>query len=280
MEQQQYQSCDIAAKDVDKVRALLADAPPHEAVELREASANGLHGWWYGTYLEGELEAVAYIDPRTVYLYSKSAAPMSHLGNSLARGMGKRSGGGGHDLFGPDDVVLAFWQGFEISGKQVGANIKYGLYQLKAVACSQNEAYALRLATKKDLPLVFEFMAEALMDELGVDLRRVGKEAHERNCLSWLEAGQIWIGTHRGKPAYLLKYAKMGEAVSIEQAFFPVAMRRPKVMRGLLARTGELLLSDHAEVFYRIDVTKTETIEVASEVGFKLIGTQRMMRLR
>ncbi|MCL2325419.1 MAG: hypothetical protein FWC40_02805, partial [Proteobacteria bacterium] len=162
----------------------------------------------------------------------------------------------------------------------VVADIKYGLYQLTAVTCSQNEAYALRPATKKDLPLVFEFMAEALMDELGVDLRRVGKEAHERNCLGWIEAGQIWMGTHRGKPAYLLKYAKVGDGAFIEQAFFPVAMRRPKVMRGLLARTGEALLADHAEVFYRIDVTKTEVTEAVSEVGFKLIGTQRMMRLR
>ncbi len=280
MGEKQYQSTDLGAKDIEKIHELLAQANPYEADELKAACKNGLEGWWYGTYCESNLLAVAHIDEHVVHLYAHESEPMVHLGISLARQQGKRDSGKQHQIFGADDVVLAFWQGFERSEKTIVANIKLNMCRLTDIACKQNDAYTERLANKKDLPLIVEFLGEALIDELGMDLRRVGRDSLERMCADWIANERIHIGFHRGKPALVLKYSEQEGTVMIDQAFYPVAMRRPKVMRGTMARICETLLQNYTTIMYYADSTKQELVDALAEVGYETIGCARVMRLR
>ena len=280
MEEKKYVSCDINSKSLDKVIALLSKAGPYEADELKAASANGITGWWYGTFCDEQLVAVARIDEHLVQLYAHEADAMVALGRSLAHGQAKTGNSKQHQIFGPDDIVLAFWQGFKSTNKEVVADVKLNLCRLSAVQCKQNDAYTERQAIKKDLPLVIEFLGEALIDELGMDLRRVGRESLEKMCTAWISEGMIRIGSHRGKPAFVLKYSEQDGVAMIEQAFFPVAMRRPKVMRGILARVCETLLNECPSVMYYLDTTKEDMAAAIAEVGFEKIGAARMMRLR
>ena len=280
MEEKKYVSCDIHAKSLDQVRALLAKAAPYEADALKAESAEGLVGWWYGTFCDEQLVAVARIDEHIVQLYAHEAEAMVALGRSLAHGQPKTGNSKQHQIFGPDDIVLAFWQGFKAANKEVVADVKLSLCRLSSVACKQNEAYTERQAVKKDLPLVIEFLGEALIDELGIDLRRLGRESLEKMCTAWISEGMIRIGAHRGKPAFVLKYSEQDGIAMIEQAFFPLAMRRPKVMRGIMARVCESLLGSYSAVMYYLDTTKEDMAVAIAEVGFEKIGAARMMRLR
>ena len=47
----QYQCWNLTEKDAEKVRELLSHAQKYEAIEMRDAIAAGLTGWWYGAYL-------------------------------------------------------------------------------------------------------------------------------------------------------------------------------------------------------------------------------------
>ncbi|MBQ9396858.1 MAG: hypothetical protein IJU23_15260 [Proteobacteria bacterium] len=278
--EKQYQSWDLQEKDYDKLKVLLDGAGKYEALEMKAALAEGFSGWWHGTSDNDQIICAAYITPQFVYLYGKSREPMMHLGKALARSQGKRSGDKTHSVFGPDDLVKAFWEGFQATGKDAIADIKLTLCELTSVACKLNDAYMVRRAVKKDLPLVFEFYGEALIDDLGIDVRKVGKEAHEKNCQQLIEQGSVILGYHRGKPAFIARTNETPLGVFLENAYFPVAMRRPKVIRGIHARTAELLLADTNAVLIYANATDEELLAALDEVGYRTVLSARLMRLR
>jgi hypothetical protein len=278
--EKQYQSWDLQAKDVDKLKTLLDHAGKFEALEMKQALAQGFSGWWNGTFYNDQIICVAYITKQFVYLYGKESEPMMHLGKSLARSQGKRSGSSTHSVFGPDDLVRAFWQGFQMTDKTVIADIKLNLWELNEIACKQNDAYMVRAANAKDFPLVFDFYGEALIDELGMDVRRVSKDAHEKNCSQLIGEGSLYLGYHRGKPAFIAKTSESPVGTFLDNAHFPVAMRRPKVMRGIHARLGELLLEKSPAVLMYVDANDQDTEAAFAEVGYHIINASRLMRLR
>ncbi|MBO4350419.1 MAG: hypothetical protein J6A01_05670 [Proteobacteria bacterium] len=278
--EKQYQSWDLTEKDVDKLKTLLENSGKYEALEMKQAMAEGFSGWWNGTFYNDQIICVAYITKQFVYLYGRDREPMMHLGKSLARSQGKRSGGATHSVFGPNDMVRAFWQGFQMTEKSVITDVQLNLYELTEIACKQNDAYAVRYANKKDLPLVFDFYGEALIDELGMDVRRMSKDAHEKNCAQLIEAGSIILGFHRGKPAFVCKFSETPVGIFLDNAHFPVAMRRPKVMRGIHARTAELLLEKQPAVLMYLDANDADTQAALDEVGYRTVNASRLMRLR
>ncbi len=278
--EKQYQSWDLTDKDADRLKTLLDNSGKYEALEMKAAYGDGFSGWWYGTFDNDQIVSVAYITPQFVYLYGKDSDTMLSLGKSMGRSQGKRSGGKTHSVFGPSELVTAFWNGFQITGKDVIADIKLNLHELSAVACKQNDAYLVRPAVKKDLPLVFEFYGEALIDELGMDVRKVSRESHEKNCMMLIEEGAFLLGYHRGKPAFITRIKESAVGIFLENAFFPVAMRRPKVMRGIHARTAELLLERTSSVLLYASATDEDLQAALAETGYRTVLSSRLMRLR
>lgn len=278
----QYQCWNLVERDTEKVKALLTGAQKYEALEMKEALArDGLKGWWYGAYsmADEKFMAVAYITDAFVYLYGREKTAMRCIGRNMGRNTVKRSGAS-HSIFGPDDMVQAFWNGFEVSGKKVMSEERLSLCELTQVECKQNDAYAVRVAVAKDLPLVFEFLGEALIDELGIDVRRVGKDAHERYCSEHIAAGSIVLGTHRGKPAFLCEVRTSEMGTFIEHAHFPVAMRRPKVMRGIHARLAELLLPNTETLLMHVNDANEDLKASLREVGYHAVSIDRLIRLK
>lgn len=279
----QYQCWNLTDKDTDKVRELLSHAQKYEALEMRGAVSGGLGGWWYGAYLmsEEKFMAVAYITQTFVYVFGRDKTAMRCIGRNLGRNSPKRSGTASHSIFGPDALVQAFWDGFETAaGKDIKSNTLLNLCELNEIACKQNDAYAVRLAEKKDLPLVFDFLGEALIDELGMDVRRLGREGHEKYCAGQIADGRIVIGLHRGKPAFVGEFRSSDLGIFIEHAHFPVAMRRPKVMRGIHARMAELLLVKAPTLLYYADASNEDLKAAVDEVGYRAVLQARLMRLR
>lgn len=278
----QYQCWNLSDKDEEKVKELLSHAQKYEALEMRDAIANGLTGWWYGAYLmsEEKFMAVAYITNTFVYLYGRDKTAMRCIGRNLGRNTPKRSGTASHAIFGPDEYVKAFWHGFEIAGKDVKSDSQLNLCELTEIACKQNDAYAVRIAEKKDLPLVFEFLGEALIDELGMDVRRLGREGHEKYCAEQIANGRIVLGTHRGKPAFVGEFREAAQGIFIEHAHFPIAMRRPKVMRGIHARLAECLLEKNPTLLLYVDAANEDLKAAIDEVGYRVVMLGRLMRLR
>ena len=279
-DEKQYQCGELQAKDADKLKALLEQSGKYEALEMKANFAEGFTGWWYGAYANNAIVATAYITKQFVYLFGRDRDGMLSMGKSLGRAQGKRSGSTTHSVFGPKDMVQAFWSGFQITDKSIVSDTTLNLHELTEIACKLNDAYAVRIANKKDLPLVFEFMGEALIDELGVDMRRTGKEAHEKYCQQLIETGSVILGYHRGKPAFIARYSETPVGIFVENAHFPVAMRRPKVIRGIHARVGELLLEKAEAVLIYLDVNDAEQQAAFEEVGYRPVNTARLMRLR
>ncbi|MGN1073027.1 MAG: hypothetical protein ACI4VB_10050 [Bradymonadia bacterium] len=279
----QFQCWNLQPRDAEKIGALLSYAQKYEAIEMRQAfSKSKLDGWWYGAYhiAEEHFSGVAYITDQFVYLFGRDKDALRCMGRNLGRNQSKRPGGGSHSLFGPNEMVQAFWHGFEISGKKLAADVQLDLCELTEIACAQNTAYEARYAVKKDLPLVFDFLGEALIDELGMDVRRLGKDAHERRCSELIADQKIILGLHRGKPAFVGEYREDELGIFIEHAYFPVAMRRPKVMRGIHARMAELLMERNPTLLMYIDHANEETKAATDEVGYRVVMPGRMMRLR
>ncbi len=278
--EKQYQNWDLQDKDEEKLRQLIEKSGKYEALEMKQALSNGFSGWWFGTFENDQIISVAYITKQFVYLYGREREPMLHLGKSLARSQGKRSSDATHSVFGPNDLVMSFWQGFQMTDKTVLTDKKLNLCELTSIACKQNDAYTVRAAVKKDLPLVFEFYGEALIEELGMDVRRMGKEAHEKNCLELIESGSIYLGYHRGKPAFIAQTSETPVGIFLDHAHFPVAMRRPKVMRGIHARLAEILLENQPSVLMYLDAADADTQTALDEVGYRIVSASRLMRLR
>ena len=280
IQETQYQSWDLQEKDLDKLKTLLENSGKYEALEMKDALKAGFEGWWNGTFHDGQIVCVAYITKQFVYLYGRSREPMQSLGKSLARSQGKRSGSSTHSIFGPNDMVMAFWQGFQMTDKTVLTDVKLNLCELTQIACKLNDAYEVRQAVKKDLPLVFDFYGEALIDELGMDVRKLSKDAHEKNCAQLISEGAFYLGYHRGKPAFIAKVRESDIGMFLDNAHFPVAMRRPKVMRGIHARLAEKLLESTNAVMLYVKDTDEETKAALDEVGYRVVLPSRLMRLR
>ena len=279
-DEKQYQCGELQAKDADKLKALLELSGKYEALEMKQAFADEFTGWWYGAYSNNAIVATAYITKQFVYLYGRDRDAMLSMGKSMGRSQGKRTTGTTHSVFGPKDMVQAFWSGFQITDKSVVSDTTLNLNELTKIECKLNDAYEVRVAGKKDLLLVFDFMGAALIDELGTDIRRTGKEAHEKYCQQLIENGVVLLGYHRGKPAFIARYSETPVGIFIENAYFPTAMKRPKVMRGIHARVGELLLQKAESVLIYLDVADTEQQAAFDEVGYRSVSTSRLMRLR
>ena len=280
IQEKQYQSWDLQDKDADKVKALLENSGKYEALEMKEAYADGFKGWWYGTFYHDLIVCAAYITKQFVYLCGRERDAMMSLGKSLGRAQGKRSSSTTHSVFGSNDMVQAFWQGFQNTGKNIVTDQKLNLYELTSIACDQNSAYEARIATKKDFALVFDFLGAALIDEFGMDVRRVSKDSHEKTCQQLIAEGTVLLGYHRQKPAFVTCYKETPVGIFIEHPHFPVAMRRPKVMRGIHARIAELLLEKSPSILVYNDIANEDTQAAYDEVGYKLLSVSRLMRLR
>ena len=280
IQEKQYQSWDLQDKDADKVKALLENSGKYEALEMKEAYADGFKGWWYGTFYHDQIVCAAYITKQFVYLCGRERDAMMSLGKSLGRAQGKRSSSTTHSVFGSNDMVQAFWQGFQNTGKNIVTDQKLNLYELTSIACDQNSAYEARIATKKDFALVFDFLGAALIDEFGMDVRRVSKDSHEKTCQQLIAEGTVLLGYHRQKPAFVTCYKETPVGIFIEHPHFPVAMRRPKVMRGIHARIAELLLEKSPSILVYNDIANEDTQAAYDEVGYKLLSVSRLMRLR
>ncbi len=92
--------------------------------------------------------------------------------------------------------------------------------------------------------------------------------------------GLVILGYHRGKPAFVTCYKETPVGIFIEHPHFPVAMRRPKVMRGIHARVAELLLEQSDSILIYNDITNEDSKNAYDEVGYQLLSVARLMRLR
>ena len=66
----------------------------------------------------------------------------------------------------------------------------------------------------------------------------------------------------------------------IEHAHFPVAMRRPKVMRGIHARLAELLLSNTETLLMHVNDANEDLKAALREVGYHAVSIDRLIRLK
>ncbi|MFA5625672.1 MAG: hypothetical protein WC966_11560 [Bradymonadales bacterium] len=281
MDQLQYQSTDVPAKDKVKIAELLTHAQDYEADEIKSAvQMPNEPGWWYGTYLNEKLDAIAYMNDRTVQLFAKDCTAMTHLGMSLSRSLGKRSSGETHSAFGPEDIVSAFWQGFKSTGKAVLGDIRLNLLRLQKLDYKLNDAYGARVATAKDQALVVEFLGESLIEVVGVDMRRVAREALEKNCAELIANERIILGSQRGKPVFLMQRKDTDRAIFLEQLFFPIPMRRPRVMTGTLAQLSAMLLAENKELLVYVDVNKKDLHQAFIDLGYEKLRSCRLIRMR
>ena len=280
MIEKQYQCQDLGPREYEYLKELLDSLGPYEALEMKQALTPEMNVWWNGVLDNKKILAVALITPQRIFLTGTDMAAALHLGESMTRSLGKRPTGKIYSLYGPDDVVMAFMQGYKSCNCRQLGDIKLNIYELKSLAYKLNDAYTIRQAVKKDLPLVFDFYGEALIDELDMDIRKLGKDVHEANCTKLIENGDIYLGYHRGKPAFIAKVTKSPIGTFLDQAYFPVAMRRPKVVRGIHARLAELLLADSPAMIIQINQADEELRAALDELGYKVVGNARILKLR
>lgn len=282
MEETQFQSTYIVERNLPQVKELIAKANPFEVMRIRQALENpNPDNLWYGTYINEKIQAVVLMGDQVMHLYAQAAPPMTTTGMQLVRSQSKqRTDGRSLKLFGPCDLVDAFWQGYRNSSRTLFEENKIGGFLLTDFKGKLNDAYTVRPATTKDALLVFDFLGEQMITEIGADLRKVGKESLEKLCSSFISEKRIWMGFQRGKPAFILKTTQHSDFLLLENMHFPLPMRRPKVILGILSQISAQLLSQSGPLLCYVDLAKEDWLTALRDIGYEQKCSLKSMNLR
>ena len=142
MIEKQYQCQDLGTREYEYLKELLDSLSPYEALEMKQVIDPSMDALWTGVLDNHKILAVALNMTPHIYLTGNNVAAAVALGESMSRTIGKRPTGHIYSLYGPDDIVMAFMQGYKMCNcKQLG-DIKLNVCELTKLAYKLNDAYA------------------------------------------------------------------------------------------------------------------------------------------
>jgi len=288
MEDDKWIGRELRPGDREHIEALLSRAPLPRSLFVQAAFDKGeaFKGWWYGGLRNGtELEAVMAVEDNN---HNRKSALYAHS-DAAARGMGyelyiqqKRLGTAvqshRHQLFGEIKAVSDVWHYLKdrpdrkpISDRTCGL-LEAGERPEQA----PSSRATLEVATESDLRGVFDMTAEALTEQIQVDPRKVGLDAHWARCQNLVQRGLQLIGREGGRPFFVAELAKQSrKVILLDRIHVPTQFRsRPRLLAGAFWHAAGLVERLGGRRLFAL-TTDGALTEAASRAGWNSMATYR-----
>lgn len=228
----------LRSDDGDKVRAFLETAPLYPTFLMKAPAKNfeSFSGWWQGAFNQDrELRAIACVEGTAGNIYGASHEAVAELAREMARNARMLKGGtkssAAHQLLGEESVMDSFWDIFQNVGKTVIHDKKRDFLASDAPNLIERPGFTFGVATQDDFKVVFEYAADAVLEQWGLDPRRAGRQAHEKACAQRIASGNLLVARDKGKPVFIADLMpRVGDVIMLSNIFVPRPFRRRKII--------------------------------------------------
>lgn len=216
-----------------KALAPLIEAAPHPAsLFVRSALARGedFKGWWYGVWRDGQrLEAVMAVDNHQGVVWAENEDAARGFGNEFFA-MQKRFGPSGqahrHQLIGETRTMAIVWPLVkDVPGRKLVFDKECDL--LRATldeTAAPSSRVNVDLAQRADERIIYDFAAELRIEQMGIDPRKIGRDAHAQRVSDLIAYGRELIAKEKdnGRPYFVAELAPLSDdTVQLTDAWVP-----------------------------------------------------------
>ncbi len=242
--------------DNNALMDFVARAPRPASLFVKAAAARGktYTGWWYGAWRDGtSLEAVMAVDNHQGAIYADNEDAAKGFAEELY-GMQKRLGSGGtphrHQLICETKMMNIIWPIMkELPGRKLLADRDCDLLQSHPEddTAAPSGRVGFEVATRADERVVFDFAAELRIEQMGIDPRKIGRDAHAQRIADTIAAGRELIAKEKdsGRPFFVAELQEISpETIVLSEAYVPPHYRA----RGKLIAQAFFAASRHPAV--------------------------------
>jgi len=291
---------ELRAKDRTKLVDLLEAAHRSESLFVKAAFARDTRwesredgdaktiatgeGWWYGVLRDGtKLEAVMFTENHQAVVYASS----EESGRAFAAefyAMQKRMGPSvqtfRHQFMGESKMMNFIWPVLkEIPGRRLVFDKDCELLRAdpETTVAAPSSRAEIVVATRSDERAVSDFIAELRIEQLGIDPRKIGRDAHVQRVSDAIGEGRALLGKEKdtGRPYFCAELVPLDDqTVSLNDVYVPPHYRsRGKlVAQAFWGAARQPLEGDRELVHLASDPTFANAAKAA---GFKSMARYR-----
>ena len=273
------------ASNREAILTFLKRSPPYCGVFMRRPAENltTFGGWWYASILpdSDEIRALACVEETSATLYGLDVDALGALGQNMGREARGVRDGRSHHIFGEARSIDHFWEVFKEVGRDVTHRLTRHLLSARAPSDAVSARVGVATATTADERIVYEFSGEQMVEQFGLDPRRVGKQSHESRTKHNIQQGSALVARQGAVPFMAAEIQELQQGVVLlDKVFFPRPFRRKKLMAAGIAAAVNLLLQSNQEVLFFADEHRGYIGETASLVGFEEREVYRLLVVR
>ncbi len=285
MDDDKWTGRELRPGDLEAVGRLLERARLPEAVFVKAAFEKGeaFKGWWYGGLRNGtELEAVMAIENHKAQIYAHSEAAARGLGHELYQAQRRLGTGGGpshrHQLVGEMKTISNIWHYMkDVPGRKPISDRTCGLLEIRERAeKSPSSRVDFQVAVESDMRVVFDMTAEALTEQIQLDPRKVGRDAHWNRCQGLVQRGLQLIAREEGRPFFVAELARQTrDVILLDRVFVPAQFRsRGRLIAGAFWHAAGLASRIGGRRLFALTTDQSLT-DAAQVAGWDQIATYR-----
>jgi hypothetical protein len=242
-------------------------------------------GWWYGGLRNGtDLEAVMAVENHKACVYAHSEAAARGMGYELYQQQ-KRMGSAmqathRHQVFGELKTVSNIWHYLkDLPDRKAISDRTCGLLEVDLSGRPEkppSSRVELSVATEADLRLVFDLTAEAITEQIQLDPRKAGRDAHWARCEAIISRGLQVIAREEGRPFFVAELAKQTrDIILLDRVHVPTQFRsRPRLLAGAFWHAAGFAERIGGRRLFAL-TTDGALTEASQQAGWRLASTWR-----
>lgn len=234
MENEKWTGRELRAADLPQITSLLEKSKKHESLFVRAALAQGTayNGWWYGALKNGtDLGAVMAIENHMGAVYARDEAAANGFGQELyiqQKRMGPANQTNRHQVLGESRVMAKIWSHLkDIPFRKLVSDKECELLSCTArfPECPSSRV-EVTSATRADERVIVDFTAEATIERIQADPRKLNRDAHLARCQNTIASGRQLIAKEGGRPFFVAEIVSLGPGtVLIDHVYIPPHFR-------------------------------------------------------
>jgi len=244
MEDDKWVGRELRPGDRDAIGKLLERAPLDESLMVQAAfdRNEAFKGWWYGGLRNGTaLEAVMAIDNHTAQIYARTDAAARGMGYELFQQQ-KRMGPGlqthRHQLIGELKTISNIWHFVkDLPTRKPISDRTCAMHEAtERIDKCPSSRVEFGVAVESDMRVIFDMTAESITEQIQVDPRKVGRDAHWARCERLVQKGLQLIGRDEGRPFFVAELAKQTrDVIMLDKIYVPMQFRsRTRLIAGAM----------------------------------------------
>ncbi len=286
MDEDRWTGRELKPTELTGVGALLERGRLADTFLVKGALEKGeaFKGWWYAGLRNGtELEAVMAVENHKAFIYAHSEAAARGMGYELYQQQ-KRMGSAmqathRHQILGEMKTISNIWHYLkDLPDRKAISDRTCGLLEVGSDRAekSPSSRVELSVATESDLRLVFDMTAEAITEQIQLDPRKAGRDAHWARCESIIARGLQVIAREEGRPFFVAELARQTkDIILLDRVHVPTQFRsRSRLLAGAFWHAAGLVSRIGGRRLFAL-TTDGALTEAAQQAGWRLASTWR-----